>query len=333
VLGVQVAEFISVRIRILKQQVGIMTSRHGLTTEANDPLWLWFLITCIGLLGLLSGLARADEASASIAVIDAQLTARRNARPELPNDFNTQPDRQTEERGAAPSMRVEAAGSLLGTLQEALGSSGKIVFQPDGPIVISRPEATVTIRPGTEITYSLSERGGVLTFGSPKPRIEAKVLGLRVSPDLTRLELAADNSGIATVESGPLKLSKRFKLAWEDGQQFAQATGSRCVCGCGKENCTCSAKCNSPPVNVAAKSLPKVTLHAPSWCGACADAKAALLVDGVSRTDLPFEVELDQREYSGMSYPQLRWTSKSGQLLYAGWSSLDGLTAMLRANQ
>lgn len=197
------------------------------------------------------------------------------------------------------SLEVSAEASLVATLRELLGDEGEVVLNPSSPIVVKRPSVELTIRPGSSLRYALDDSGGSLVFADPKPTVSAKVWGLRVSPRLARLDLTADNTGTAHVEAGPVKLSRRFSLAWADEDTAG-----------------------------AAVDLPSVRMYTADWCGPCRDALAVL-----DSSELPFAVEYIPEPHPGWvrSLPQFEWTAADGQRWgHTGWSGLDDLVGRWR---
>ncbi len=257
----------------------------------TDPVGFLLAIAVFALTVLGSTLVFGSEPAARVAMLDAQLEARAANRPDLPDDF--QPSGRDEDptnTGSAPP-RIEAGETLLMTLAEVLGPSGSLIVKPDAPITIRRPEATLTIRPGTEIRYKLSGATGSLTFGPPTPQVEAKILGMRLKPDLTSLDLFADNSGVARTASNGIPLPpKRFSLGWE----------------------------NTPAVQ-AAESKP-ITFYSSQGCGPCVTDKRALANSPLR--DLVRVVEIDQvphrheaangKPYTIYGTPTYIWTGTDG---------------------
>jgi hypothetical protein len=195
----------------------------------------------------------------------------------------------------ALTLKVSAESSLVATLHEIIGSGGSVTLNPEQPIVVSRPEATLTIKPGTQLNYTMTADGGSFTFSEPRPRVTAKVWGLRVSPELTRLELSADNTGTAHVQSGPIKLQRRFALNWE------QPSGAT--------------ETEQP-----ATTRPVVTIYTTDGCRYCDMAKAELR--NVDQFELR-EIHTRSGKVPGWvtSYPTLHWQVQNGWRQSVGWVS------------
>ncbi len=248
---------------------------------------------------------RADEPAARIAVIDAQITAKQNARPDLPNDFdkgNGQAD--PTNTGAGPSTS-QVSASVLATLAEFLGPSGRLILIPDDPQTIRRQDTALTIQPGTEIGYKLNRDTGTLTFKPPQPQINARIFGMRVTPDLRSLTLYPDNTGTAHATSNGLPLPpKRFRLGWEDGPPATDAPN-----GIG-------------PTSPIAPIRP-ITFYTATWCGPCVAQKAALsgsrlknfveVIQIDSPDLLPYTHKSSNGRYWSIpSVPSLVWTDQAG---------------------
>lgn len=187
------------------------------------------------------------------------------------------------------ALTVEAEASLVATLHEIIGGSGSVTLNPAEAIVVERPEATLTIKPGTSIRYTMTSDGGRFDFGTPRPRVTAKVWGLKVSPELTRLDLASDNTGTAHVQSGPVKLQRRFSIGWEQTSGATEQPATR----------------------------PTVTIYTTNGCGYCTAAKSEL-------AGAPFE--LQESHTSGgnvpawvQSYPTFHWPGRDGWRQFVGW--------------
>ena len=200
----------------------------------------------------------------------------------------------------ALTLSVNAESSLIATLHEIIGDGGSVTLDPSEPIVVTRPEATLTIKPGTRLTYSMTADSGRFTFSEPRPRVTAKVWGLKVSPELTRLDLNADNTGTAHVQSGPVKLQRRFALNWE------QPTGAS-----------------------ESAALPVVTIYTTDFCGYCNAARTGLAdVDEFTLR----EVHTRSGSVPGWvtSFPTFHWQTSSGWKKYVGWPGRDSLVASWR---
>ena len=204
-------------------------------------------------------------------------------------------DTDTETPAEPLSMKVEADASLIATLHEMLGDGGRLVIDPDRAIVVKRPAATLTIKPGTEVRYELAASRGTITFSKPRPKIEAKVWGLRISPELAKVELSPDNTGTAHVDTGPVTIKRRFSLAWEDAAGIDPATDNR----------------------------PVVRMYSADACLHCDLAKTAL-----AGAALPFRVE-EYKTTGGEvpawveAFPTFHWDAGDEWRQSVGWPGLD----------
>lgn len=267
--------------------------------------------------------AFASPASATLAVLDADLSATQATRPELPDDFGpSQPD----DTGAS-GQTFAASPSLIATLAEILGPNGSLTWNPLSPVTIRRPQAHVTIKPGTVVTYAITDSTATLTFSPPRPIVEARVLGLRVTPELTRLDLHADNSGTAHTSSSGISLpAKRFTLNWEDAAPLAAA----CSCGCQQPDCTCSSLRDSALARESSLGIvspaaaqprrsegtpppdtrPLVTLYTADgdWCAPCLAERAKLTPATLAK--LPFQIRVVKTDGSPQTHRERagQWT-------------------------
>lgn len=191
----------------------------------------------------------------------------------------------------ALTLNVAAEASLVATLHEVIGDAGSVTLNPAKSIVVARPEATLTIKPGTRLTYSMNAGRGRFEFSEPRPRVTAKIWGLRVSPELTRLDLNADNTGTAHVQSGPVKLQRTFALTWIDNGSGATETEPA--------------------------TRPVVTIYTTDGCGYCTAAKRDL-------AGAPFELRDVSTRSGGVprwvqSFPTFHWQGRDGWRQFVGW--------------
>lgn len=257
--------------------------------------WAIFGALLIGWLCTLPAL-KADEPAARIAVIDAQITARKLARPDLPNDFddgrNPRPSDDPDETGSAGRLPVTTSVDLLGAALRGFGKSGRFLWEPDEPVVIKDDDTVVTFQPGTQGRYRLTPQSGVVTFSPPLPRIETKLWGLRLSPLLTQIDLAADNSATAHTSSNGVPLPPRtFRIQWEPDERV-RATHQK----------------------------PLVTFYTATWCGPCRPQKAALIgrefpfeVREMEVQDLPFLHTENGKSWTVSSVPSFVWINEEGR--------------------
>jgi len=217
-------------------------------------------------------------------------------------------DTQVEDKPEPLSMSVKADASLLATLHEMIGDGGRLVIDPEQSIVVRRPAATLTIKPGTEVQYKLTDSGGTITFTDPRPKIEAKVWGLRVSPELARLDLSPDNTGTAHVDTGPITIKRRFALSWED------------AAGAGPEP--------------SADTRPVLRMYSTDPCLYCDLADTAFEQAGT----LPFVVEKIATTGGEVpqwveAYPTFHWQGADGWRQLVGWPGLDKFLAVWKRSQ
>jgi hypothetical protein len=215
-------------------------------------------------------------------------------------------DDSESEKDQPLTLTVSAADSLLATLHETLGDSGSLTINPAAPIIIHRPQATLTIKPGTQLKYNLTAAGGTISFGEPKPSVSASVWGIKMTPQLSRVELRPDNTGTAHVESGPLKLSRQFSLGWLESSGTPATTEAE---------------------------LPVVRIYSADWCAPCQQAEREF----AAATDLPFRVVIINEDTAAFpswvtALPTLHWQSNAGWRQATGWSDLPTFLARWRAN-
>ena len=257
---------------------------------AVAAMWVLLLFTFAGLSGCIAPASPPDD------------TTEKNPPPPV----IVSPDDSPEDRDI--SLAVSAEASLVATLYELLGDSGSLTVDPSSPIVLRRPEATLTIAPGTRLEYELGPSGGSITFANPRPTVSVRKWGLKLSPRLARLDLSTDNTGTAHVESGPLKFSRRFDIAWTDTDPIGQ----------------------SPAV----AELPVVTMFTATWCGACKTADTALAAASAAGT-LPFRIErVGEPHPFPVSLPYFEWRDVRGERFgIQSWQGLDELVRRWRLTE
>lgn len=304
----------------------LLDGLYSLEDTVLDRLILIALLVALIATGCAT--AFASPASASIAVIDASIRAVASARPTLPDDFSNESDTDV---GAAPNVMAAAPG-LLATLNQTLGEEGSIVLNPTRPVTITKDGTKITYGPGTTILYATTTDAAILTFTKPFPKIDTKVLGLRVSPELTQLRLNADNSGTAFTRSSGINLPpKTFRLTWDEAAVLSSAV---CNCGCGKTDCTC-ARCNqSADVGNKAASQsargpvtrPRVTLYtaADDWTCLPCDAESARRA-AVDMDAKPYRIDIVKTDGTPQTHIEGkgRWTI-SGVPAYV-WIDSEGV--------
>ena len=207
------------------------------------------------------------------------------------------------------SLAVEAESSLVGTLYELLGDSGAVTIYPAEPIVVKKQDLTLTIRPGSRLNYELRPSVGSIEFSEPRPTVTVRKWGLKLSPRLARVDLSSDNTGTAHVESGRIKLSKRFSLAWDDEKDSAEQTS-----------------------DVKPLARPFVFLYGASWCESC-----RLALDQLSGAETPFEVKyIDDNSGKHPSWvdtlPTFHWRGRDGWRQSSGWPGVSAFVEMWRAS-
>lgn len=236
--------------------------------------------------------------------------------PPAPPEPDTDPVVQHE-----PAESTFSAGvpqSLLETIHELVSDSGQITFEPAAPIVIVRPEASITIHPGTRITYVASDDQTTLTFNDPKPVIAAKVFGITVRPKLNTVQLFADGSGMADVGSGITHTRRKFQLDWGEDKTPAEES----------------------PATVEAKK-PVVWLFVMSGCPPCVTAKREL-TEARDKGELPFDFEIKEGRphFTAGSRPVLQWHESKrepdqgpGNKYIEGWPGLKAFLKTWKENR
>jgi thiol-disulfide isomerase/thioredoxin len=252
--------------------------------------WLTLLFVFVGVSGCISPAEPPDD------------TTEKNPPPP---PVIVSPDDSPEVRDI--TLAVSAEDSLVATLYELLGDAGSLTIDPSAPIVVRRPEATLTIAPGTRLDYELGPSGGSITFADPRPTVSVKKWGLKLSPRLARLDLSTDNTGTAHVQSGPLKFARRFSLGWAETDSAG----------------------NPPAI---ATAQPVVRMFTATWCGPCRSAHAA--IDAAAST-LPFRVEYVPEPHPFPArLPYFEWVDQSGNRWgIEGWPGLDSLVRRWRVTQ
>lgn len=217
-------------------------------------------------------------------------------------------EKRIDEKPEPLSMAVHAEASVLATVHELLGDGGQLTIDPEQSIVVRRPAATLTIKPGTEVRYKLTDKGGTITFSDPRPKIEAKVWGLRVSPELARVDLSPDNTGTAHVDTGPVTIKRRFALSWEE------------AAGAGPDQ--------------SEDTRPIVRVYSTDPCGYCDLAKTAF----EQQKELPFRVRIIEATGGEVptwveSYPTFHWQGRDGWRQSVGWPGIDSFVEIWKRTQ
>lgn len=92
--------------------------------------------------------------------------------PALPGDF---------------AVALEADASTISTIFKYAGASNEISLRD--PLVVAFGDNTLSLPAGSAVRYDLSDAGGTISFGSPKPIVTTKAFGLTVHPVLDRIVL------------------------------------------------------------------------------------------------------------------------------------------------
>ena len=233
----------------------------------------------------------------------------RNVQSPVPDVTNVRPLTPGPVPSDPVALAVESPASFLIALHQVLGPAGEMTLATPSPQTFTAGETSVTIPARTSLRYTLSEARGELVFGDPRPTVSARVLGFKVSPNLMRLELRPDNSGTATVASGPITATRPFRITWD----ALPDPGKSSATGSGKE----------------ADALPVVSLLHTDWCVYCPAAIRAVKAAESSGL-LPFRVELvnvdrdnDQQFDAGYTWlrgvPAFDWRDQSDQWWTAPW--------------
>lgn len=93
------------------------------------------------------------------------------------------------------SLAVEADASTISTLFKYAGASNEISLRSD--LDLKFGDTGLHLPAGTSFAYELTELGGTVTFGHPKPVVSTKVLGATVHPTLDKIVLRQPNLAVA----------------------------------------------------------------------------------------------------------------------------------------
>lgn len=204
----------------------------------------------------------------------------------------------------SPNLTMTGSSSVVAALHQWMGDGNTVTLRD--PMSIKRPEVSLTLPAGTSLSYRLSEGGGSFTFNDPKPKVEARAFGFRVTPTLTRIDLKADDTGEATATLGPITRKQAFELKW-----------------------------SSPIVKaeIGEDTRPELWAYSTTGCTPCIRAKKELS----EAKDLPFKVVWDPPNKLVPawveSYPAFHWNAvgsepedKAGkEWRLKGWSGLSHL--------
>jgi hypothetical protein len=224
-----------------------------------------------------------------------------------------------------PTIRVAAPPSVVMALSQWLGASNTL--RVEKAMSIKHGDLSISIPDNASLSYTLSETKGEAVFNTPRPTITAKVFGFSVSPSLTRVELFADNTGTATVSTGPFTTTKKFTLDWKD-TETAGVAGTAAI----PQKITLEPDDKPRQLEESAPvELPIVYAFSAPNCGPCAAAKKAL----DEARDLPFRVVWNdpkrQRPYT--SSPCFSWNNGNGGVTVSnGWYSLSAFLTMYTAS-
>lgn len=97
-------------------------------------------------------------------------------------------------------VTVAASASAYAELKAWTGGRNTVTFSE--AMRIERPEVTVNVPAGASVSYDMGESEGTFQFHRPLPTVEAKVLGFRISPTLSKVVLKSDGDGSASTGVG-----------------------------------------------------------------------------------------------------------------------------------
>ena len=224
--------------------------------------------------------------------------------PEPPKPVEPIPTPTPDPINDAP-LTVAMPASLLATLNELLGDRGSITFTPAAPVKIVRSDVSLTLPVGMSCEFTLTADRGLLTFKEPRPQVEAKAIGLKLTPHLTKVELLPDNTGIATVQGTLYTKRQRFDLRPLGEPETVQD--------------------NTSAITV----RPVVTFYTAPWCKHCEHAKTDLHAAQAAGL-LPFDLKEETMTFPEWLFddpknglPLLYWSAEGKWWKYVGWSGLD----------
>ena len=203
-----------------------------------------------------------------------------------------------------PTLTVRAPRAILETLQELLGPAGNTVFNPSQPVVIVRPEATITLPPGSPMSYTTSDEKATFTFHAPYPQIKAEKAGFTFEPHLVRVDILPDDTGVATVQGSLYTKRQAFDLRPVGPAETIEDRSPA------PDN-----EKSDPPLPIVMPpeelELPIVTVFSAAWCAAC----KPVIADLKTRSEFQVVVKNDdnQRPEWVTTLPTIYWESKPGK--------------------
>lgn len=95
------------------------------------------------------------------------------------------------------AVALEASASTIQTIFKYGGSQNEIRIRDSYSAAFG--DTSIVLPAGCNFSYALSELGGSIVFGSPKPIVTTKVLGVSIHPILDRIVLREPNQAVAHV--------------------------------------------------------------------------------------------------------------------------------------
>ena len=111
------------------------------------------------------------------------------------------------------AVEVSMDANVVANLHQYLGDHNTYTIKESQ--VITQNGMTVSIPAGANLSYVLTETGGMFTFNNPKPQLTVKEWGISFHPMLDQVVLTSPNKGTAVLNDLGQTIRRNFVLDWE----------------------------------------------------------------------------------------------------------------------